>query len=162
MNNKAQRETALKRLFVKSGFIVITLSLFSGTAVVAEFDGGLSQSVDNSISQAVNKTVYVLLFNPRTENEGIHTIYFQSRNKVLAFESFEDAQRFAQKLIAQSFPSATVEAVERQEIKDFCKMNDYDYELISPGTEVIPPGDNGEWSFKKRIICNSQRCFPRL
>jgi Protein of unknown function (DUF3110) len=31
--------------------------------------------------------VFVLLFNARTENEGIHTIQLGDRNKVLMFES---------------------------------------------------------------------------
>lgn len=162
MNNKAQRETALKRLIGKSSFIVITLSLFCCTAVVAEFDWGLSQLVDNSISQAVNNTVYILLLNSQTENEAIHTIYFQGRNQVLAFESFEDANRFSQKLIRQDFPAPTVEAIDAKEIENFCRTNDYDYELIPQGKEIVPPLDNGEWSSKKRIICNSQRCFPQL
>jgi hypothetical protein len=38
--------------------------------------------------------VFVLLFNARTENEGIHTIREGDRNKVLMFESQDDAERF--------------------------------------------------------------------
>jgi len=37
--------------------------------------------------------VFVLLFNARTENEGIHTIWADNRNKVLIFESEDDATR---------------------------------------------------------------------
>ena len=39
--------------------------------------------------------VYVLLFNARTDNEGIHTIQMGGKNKILMFESEDDATRFA-------------------------------------------------------------------
>ncbi|MDE5117648.1 MAG: DUF3110 domain-containing protein, partial [Trichodesmium sp. St2_bin2_1] len=34
--------------------------------------------------------IFVLLFNARAENEGIHTIQIDDRNKVLMFESEDD------------------------------------------------------------------------
>ena len=49
--------------------------------------------------------VFVLLFNARTENEGIHTIQLGDRNKVLMFESEDDATRFGVMLEAQDFPN---------------------------------------------------------
>ena len=39
--------------------------------------------------------VFVLLFNPGTENEGIHTLTVGDRNIVLMFESEDDATRYA-------------------------------------------------------------------
>jgi hypothetical protein len=56
--------------------------------------------------------VFVLLFNARTENEGIHTVRVGDaegslpgvgRNQVLMFESEDDATRFALMLEAQDF-----------------------------------------------------------
>ncbi|MGL5064701.1 MAG: DUF3110 domain-containing protein [Microcoleus sp.] len=86
--------------------------------------------------------VFVLLFNARTENEGIHTIQFGDRNKVLMFESEDDATRFGVMLEAQDFPEPTVEAIDEEEIKEFCNSVDYDWELIPAGALAIPPEDN--------------------
>lgn len=88
--------------------------------------------------------VYVLLFNAGTDNEGIHTIQMRDRNKVLMFESEEDATRFSVLLEAQDFPSASVEAISDEEIKEFCRSADYDWELIPTGHLAIPPEDNVE------------------
>ena len=88
--------------------------------------------------------VFVLLFNARTENEGIHTIQVGERNKVLIFESEDDASRFAGMLEAQDFPTATVEAMDAEEIKEFCESADYDWELIPDGALALPPETNVE------------------
>ncbi|MGB3402640.1 MAG: DUF3110 domain-containing protein [Microcoleaceae cyanobacterium] len=88
--------------------------------------------------------VYVLLFNAGTENEGIHTIQMRDRNKVLMFESEEDATRFSVLLEAQDFPEPSVEAISDEEIKEFCRSADYDWELIPEGHLAIPPEDNVE------------------
>ena len=74
--------------------------------------------------------VYVLLFNAGTENEGIHTIQMGDRNKVLIFEDEDDATRFGILLEAQDFPTATVEAIDKEEIEEFCVSVDYDWELV--------------------------------
>jgi Protein of unknown function (DUF3110) len=89
--------------------------------------------------------VYVLLFNAGTANEGIHTIREGDRNKVLMFESEDDATRFALMLEAQDFPEATVEAMESEEIKEFCKSTNFDCELVSDnGNLTLPPEINVE------------------
>lgn len=90
--------------------------------------------------------VYVLLFNPRTENEGIHTLQMGNRNKVLMFESEDDATRYGMMLEAQDFPSPEVEAIELEEIVAFCEDADYDYEIIKSDRSdvVLPPESNLE------------------
>ncbi|MDB9511927.1 DUF3110 domain-containing protein [Kamptonema animale CS-326] len=88
--------------------------------------------------------VFVLLFNARTENEGIHTIQIGDRNKVLMFESEDDAERFGVMLEAQDFPTPVVESLEDEEIKEFCDSVDYDWELIPAGALAIPPESNVE------------------
>lgn len=93
---------------------------------------------------AAPKRVYVLLFNARTENEGIHTIQIGDRQKVLMFESEDDATRFAMMLEAQDFPEATVEEMEAEEIEEFCLSADYDSELIGEGMLAVPPESNVE------------------
>lgn len=88
--------------------------------------------------------VFVLLFNARTENEGIHTVQAGDRNKVLMFESEDDATRFALMLEAQDFPSATVEPIDSEEVEAFCLSADYDWEMISEGMLAMPPERNVE------------------
>ncbi len=88
--------------------------------------------------------IFVLLFNARTENEGIHTIQMGDRNKVYMFESEDDATRFAVLLEAQDFPTATVEEFDEEEIMEFCRGVDYDWEIIPAGKLEIPPEYNVE------------------
>ncbi len=88
--------------------------------------------------------IYVLLFNARTENEGIHTVQMGDRNKILMFESEDDATRYALLLEAQDFPTPTVEPFESDEIEEFCRQADYDWEVISAGELAIPPEQNVE------------------
>lgn len=89
--------------------------------------------------------VFVLLFNARTENEGIHTIRVSDRNKVLMFESEDDATRFALMLEAQDFPTPSVEAIDSEEIKEFCQSVGYDWEIVPSNSGLaIPPETNVE------------------
>jgi Protein of unknown function (DUF3110) len=90
------------------------------------------------------KRVFILLFNSRTDNPGIHTIRIGDRNKVLMFESEDDATRFALMLEAQDFPEVTVEAIDSDEIEEFCQNGDYDSELIENGQLAMPPETNVE------------------
>ncbi len=83
--------------------------------------------------------VYVLLFNARTENEGIHSLKMGDHNIVLAFEDEDDATRYALLLEAQDFMSPTVEALDREEVEDFCESVQYDCQLIPKG--FIPQND---------------------
>ncbi|MDY7021666.1 MAG: DUF3110 domain-containing protein [Cyanobacteriota bacterium] len=88
--------------------------------------------------------VYVLLFNAGTDNEGIHTIQMGDRNTVLMFEDEEDATRFAVLLEAQDFPTPSVEGLEDEEIKEFCRGVDYDWQLVQAGELAVPPEKNVE------------------
>ena len=93
--------------------------------------------------------VFVLLFNARTENEGIHTLQIKDpergeRNVVLMFESEDDATRFGVLLEAQDFPPATAEEFEAEEIEEFCRGADYDCSLVEEGMLAVPPETNVE------------------
>lgn len=90
--------------------------------------------------------VFVLLFNARTENEGIHTVQIGDRHKILMFEAEDDATRFALMLEAQDFPTPTIEAMDSQEIEEFCRQADFDWELVEAGKLAIPPEENVEQS----------------
>ncbi|MBO3458807.1 DUF3110 domain-containing protein [Aetokthonos hydrillicola Thurmond2011] len=90
--------------------------------------------------------VFVLLFNARTDNEGIHSIREGDRDKILMFESEDDATRFALMLEAQDFRSPTVEAMDDEEIKLFCKEAGYNWEIVPTNSNelAIPPEFNLE------------------
>jgi len=89
--------------------------------------------------------VFVLLFNARTENEGIHTVREGDRNKILMFESEDDAARFALMLEAQDFPVPTVEAIDSEEVKQFCQSTGYDWTIVPKDSDlVLPPEINVE------------------
>ncbi|MDZ7957807.1 MAG: DUF3110 domain-containing protein [Aulosira sp. DedQUE10] len=90
--------------------------------------------------------VFVLIFNAGTENEGIHTVKVGDRNKILMFESEDDATRFALMLEAQDFLAPTVEAINAEEIKEFCEGAGYDWELVPENSTVVvtPPEANVE------------------
>ncbi|VXD22471.1 conserved hypothetical protein [Planktothrix serta PCC 8927] len=111
--------------------------------------------------------VYVLLFNAGTENEGIHTIQMGDRNKVLMFEDEDDATRFGVLLEAQDFPTAKVEALDEEEIKEFCQSVDYDWELVASGELAIPPEhnvDETDWQVEaeKQVEVESNLGSPEL
>ncbi|PSP19572.1 MAG: DUF3110 domain-containing protein [Cyanobacteria bacterium QS_8_64_29] len=92
--------------------------------------------------------VYVLLFNARTENEGIHSVQADGHNKVLMFRSEDDATRYALMLEAQDFPQPTVEAIDSDEIEAFCREAGYECETIDEGQLVTPPEqsvDETDW-----------------
>ncbi|MBD2409186.1 DUF3110 domain-containing protein [Nostoc calcicola FACHB-3891] len=81
--------------------------------------------------------VFVLIFNARTENEGIHSIRKGDSNTILMFESEDDATRFALMLEAQDFPTPTPEAIDAEEIKEFCESVGYDWEIIPENSPLV-------------------------
>ncbi len=94
------------------------------------------------------KRIFVLLINAGTQNEGIHSVQMGGRNKVLMFESEEDALRYALLLEAQDFPAPSVEAFPSEEIEEFCREAGYECELVEQGRLEIPPESNlasGDW-----------------
>ncbi len=88
--------------------------------------------------------VFVVLFNARTENEGIHSLKVGDRNIVLMFENEDDATRFGGLLEAQDFPSCSVEGFESEEIEEFCRGAGYEAKHVETGTLVMPPEQNLE------------------
>ncbi|MEM8832172.1 MAG: DUF3110 domain-containing protein [Cyanobacteria bacterium P01_G01_bin.19] len=88
--------------------------------------------------------VHILLFNAGTENEGIHTIQIGDRNTILMFQNEDDAVRYGGLLEAQDFPEAKVEAIDSEEVEQFCRQADYDWKIVEPGQLEIPPEKNVE------------------
>ncbi|MBE9248698.1 DUF3110 domain-containing protein [Dolichospermum sp. LEGE 00240] len=94
--------------------------------------------------------VFVLMFNAGTDNEGIHSIRISNAqgvegNKILMFESEDDATRFALMLEAQDFAVPTVEMMNADDIKEFCESTGYIWEIVAENSElVLPPETNVE------------------
>jgi hypothetical protein len=88
--------------------------------------------------------VYILLFNARTNNEGIHTVQVGDRNTILMFKNEDDATRYAGLLEAQDFPSPTVESIDSDEVEQFCRQAGYNWELVDGENLAIPPDKNVE------------------
>ena len=88
--------------------------------------------------------VYILLFDAGTDNEGIHTVQVGDRNTILMFKEEDDAIRYAGLLEAQDFPEAKVEEIDSEEVEQFCKKADYNWELVDSGKLAIPPDRNLE------------------
>ena len=95
--------------------------------------------------------IFVLLYNSNSENEGIHSIEYKGKTIVLMFEVKDDAERYCGLLEAQDFPVPSVEQIEINEIKEFCKQCDYETRLVErnfiPKTEedrllLTPPQKN--------------------
>ena len=105
--------------------------------------------------------IFVLLYNPNTDNEGIHSIELKGRTIVLMFEEKDDAERYVGLLEAQDFPTPSVEMVDLEEIKDFCNRCDYETRVVTKGFVpktledrllITPPQKNLEvnkWEDKK-------------
>jgi hypothetical protein len=88
--------------------------------------------------------VYVILFNARTENEGIHSIQAEDQNIIMMFSEEDDAHRYAMMLEAQDLPNPTVEPIDSEEIEEFCQSANYECILVEAGMLVVPPDSNVE------------------
>ena len=74
--------------------------------------------------------IFVLLYNPGTESEGIHSIEIKGRTIVLMFEVEDDAERYCGLLEAQDFPLPSVEKFDIYEIRNFCNKLEYECRLV--------------------------------
>ncbi|MEA5390621.1 DUF3110 domain-containing protein [Cyanobium gracile UHCC 0139] len=77
--------------------------------------------------------VHVLLFDPGSDQEGIHSLELGGRTVVLLFENPDDAERYAGLLEAQDFPVPCVEALNRQDLEDFCAEAGYEARFVPTG-----------------------------
>jgi Protein of unknown function (DUF3110) len=77
--------------------------------------------------------VHVLLFDAGSDNEGVHSLELNGSTVVLLFEDRDDAERYAGLLEAQDFPMPTVEAIERQEMEEFCSNAGYEARFVPTG-----------------------------
>jgi hypothetical protein len=121
--------------------------------------------------------VFVLIFNAGTDNEGIHSIRISNAqgvegNKILMFESEDDATRFGLMLEAQDFAVPTVEMMDADDVKEFCESTGYHWEIVAENSELmIPPETNvkeTDWQAESEIedsdrdFSSSQPSVPEI
>lgn len=101
-------------------------------------------SVDWS-SQERPEHVYIILFNPDTEQQGLHSIEFpkgSGSNFVLAFESKQACVKFAATLEAQNFDHPSPKRYELESLEELCDMLGVFMQVVPTGTEILPPTQN--------------------
>jgi hypothetical protein len=111
---------------------------------------------------AAQRRVWALIFNYRSENEGIYTQQRgDGREYVLTWQAEEDATRYGDMLSdAQDFPEGSAVEMETQTLLDFCKEAGHTLCLVPSSTVVIPPDanvDEFEWSREELEVQNRSR-----
>ena len=98
-----------------------------------------------------SKLVFVLLYNPNTDDEGIHTHEVGNSTQVLLFEKEEDALVYSRRLEAMNFPTPTVEALYMHDVLQFINDSNYRGLIVGPGagddapigkTNILPKDHN--------------------
>ena len=112
---------------------------------------------DRELIEQATRRPYALLFNPRTDNEGIYSLQLPeeecadedaSREIVVCFEVLDDAQRYADMLLAQDFPEARPVEIDLHQLFEFCDEGGHILGLARQGSLIIPPIANAaEWAW---------------
>lgn len=80
-----------------------------------------------------SKLVFVLLYNPYTDDEGIHTLENGNSPQVLLFQKKQDALVYSSRLAEMNFPTPTVTEIDEDDILQFISENNYTGLIIGPG-----------------------------
>lgn len=99
----------------------------------------LSKIVPSLAQTHLSGIVFVLLYNPGTDEEGIHSVETEGGTLIMLFESDKDALIYASKLEAQNFPAPSVEAILRAEIDQFIVESKFKSIFVQSGIEIDPP-----------------------
>lgn len=90
------------------------------------------------------RRAFVLVFNPRTDNEGIYSRRegVDGIDWILCFEEVEDAERYAMMLLMQDFPEPTPVEMDARFLLEFCEEGGHSLGLVRSGTVLLPPETN--------------------
>lgn len=96
-------------------------------------------------------SVWALLFNPGSENEGIYSrrIGEDGTDLVLTFEEMDDADQYAALLSGVDFPHATSVEVPTETLLAFCDGGGHRLAMVRRGQLIAPPEQHVEvfeWS----------------
>ena len=89
--------------------------------------------------------VHVILFNPHTKDEGMHTIEYpkgSGNNVILAFEDSNDCHKFAAMLRAQHFFHPQPQQMDLKTLECYCQALGVYVQVVPKGTRLIPPSQN--------------------
>lgn len=86
--------------------------------------------------------MYILTLEGR-EEQGAYSVTNQRGEQILyLFEEEDDALRFAMMLEEEDYPSLSVVEVDDDLILSTCKVNQYEYAIITANDIVVPPDQN--------------------
>lgn len=96
------------------------------------------------------ENVHIIVFNPETDEQGVHTIEFpqgSGLNIILAFESHIDCETFATMLKhegSRHFQNAVSAEAPLDELEEFCDSANMLVKVVPRGKDLRPPSDNVE------------------
>lgn len=88
--------------------------------------------------------VFIILFQPDTDEEGVHTVEFpkgSKNNVILAFESMNESEVFADILKNQEFFEPQPTKIALRELESFCDPIGVEIQIVPKGTYLVPPSD---------------------
>lgn len=88
--------------------------------------------------------VHVILFNPNTEREGVHTLEFpkgSGNNIILAFACKQECQHFSQSLRDQNFFDPIPQEVQLEPLEQYCEQIGVNVQVVPKGARIKPPKD---------------------
>ena len=118
--------------------LVLSALLLSATPAVAEnaleWNPVSLIKTDQRLAQSQSsKLVFVLLYNPNTDDEGIHTLNYGNSFQVLLFQKEEDALVYSSRLGEMNFPVPTVTELYEHDVLQFISDNNYTGLIVGPG-----------------------------
>ena len=93
----------------------------------------------------IPEDVHIILFNPNTDNEGVHTLEYpkgSGNNIVLAFESQKECEKFSDTLWGQDFYEPQPQKIPFDALTSYCEEIGVSVQLVPRGTPIVPPEDN--------------------
>eukprot|EP00558_Chaetoceros_sp_UNC1202_P013531 CAMPEP_0197255562 /NCGR_PEP_ID=MMETSP1429-20130617/72477_1 /TAXON_ID=49237 /ORGANISM="Chaetoceros sp., Strain UNC1202" /LENGTH=218 /DNA_ID=CAMNT_0042718885 /DNA_START=301 /DNA_END=957 /DNA_ORIENTATION=+ len=90
-------------------------------------------------------SVHIILFNPGTDREGVHTIEFpkdSGNNMILAFESRSECDQFSASLREQQFFDPTPQEMKLVPLEDYCEQIGVKIQVVPKGMQLQPPKEN--------------------
>lgn len=91
------------------------------------------------------KEVFIILFEKDTDNEGVHSIEFpkgSGNNVLLAFESLEQSEIFANTLKNQHFLDPQPTEIPLKDLEEFSGDANVEIQIVPKGTSINPPTEN--------------------
>ena len=118
--------------------IILGALLLSTTPAVAENalewnPVSLIKTDQRSAQSHSSKLVFVLLYNPNTDDEGIHSLDNDNSSQILLFQKKEDALVYSSRLKEMNFPVPTVTELYEHDVLQFISDNNYTGLIIGPG-----------------------------